>query len=284
MESEEPGWRLQLAGTKGRGDEVPPGMPLTQRIKNGLARLVVPNPTGVPHAQVSLILYDDRGLPTGRLVDVALGAIQHARHEDLSEIANRMPERERWPNHWPGEHYKLLTGIVRLIRPRIVIEIGTFQGLSALTLARHLPEGGAVHTFDIVHHSRIPGCVLRDGDLREGRIKPIVADLTRSSVFEQYRGLFEAAELIFVDAAKDGVMEQVLLDRFESVQFQARPLVVFDDIRVWNMLKIWRNVRRPKLDLTSFGHWSGTGIIDWVEVDGGSHGRRASSGEEAPTR
>jgi len=40
-------------------------------------------------------------------------------------------------------------------------------------------------------------------------------------------------------------------------------LVVFDDIRQWNMLKIWRDITRPKIDLTSFGHWTGTGIIDW---------------------
>lgn len=38
---------------------------------------------------------------------------------------------------------------------------------------------------------------------------------------------------------------------------------LFDDIRVWNMLAIWRGIRRPKLDLTSFGHWSGTGLVDY---------------------
>ncbi len=38
---------------------------------------------------------------------------------------------------------------------------------------------------------------------------------------------------------------------------------MFDDIRVWNMLEIWRGIRRPKLDLTSFGHWSGTGLVDY---------------------
>jgi hypothetical protein len=40
-------------------------------------------------------------------------------------------------------------------------------------------------------------------------------------------------------------------------------LVVFDDIRVMNMVATWRRIARPKLDLTSFGHWSGTGLIDW---------------------
>jgi len=39
--------------------------------------------------------------------------------------------------------------------------------------------------------------------------------------------------------------------------------VLFDDIRLWNMLDIWRSIDFPKLDLTSFGHWSGTGVVQW---------------------
>jgi hypothetical protein len=29
------------------------------------------------------------------------------------------------------------------------------------------------------------------------------------------------------------------------------------------MLDIWYNLDKPKLDLTSFGHWSGTGLVEW---------------------
>ena len=76
--------------------------------------------------------------------------------------------------------------------------------------------------------------------------------------------LFRTAEVIFADGPKDGRFEQVLLDRLEEIGLPQRPLVVFDDIRVWNMLAIWRGVRHPKLDITSFGHWSGTGLIDWA--------------------
>jgi hypothetical protein len=66
-----------------------------------------------------------------------------------------------------------------------------------------------------------------------------------------------------VDAAKDGKLERRLLDQFESVGLKRGALVVFDDIRLWNMLEIWRTIARPKLDVTSIGHWSGTGMVDW---------------------
>jgi hypothetical protein len=58
-------------------------------------------------------------------------------------------------------------------------------------------------------------------------------------------------------------LEPWLLDQFETVAFANAPLIAFDDIRVWNMLKTWRRIRRPKLDLTSFGHWTGTGLVEW---------------------
>ena len=88
-------------------------------------------------------------------------------------------------------------------------------------------------------------------------------DVTRPEGFAKHRKLFEAAQLIYVDAAKDGVMEARLLDLLRTASFRAAPLLVFDDIRLWPMLRIWRTIAHPKLDLTSFGHWTGTGLVEW---------------------
>ncbi len=234
-----------------------------EKIRRRLQRALFPNPTGVADAQPSMILYDDHGAPSDRLFDIAARAIQHARNEDLSSISSRMTTTPRWPDLWPGEHYRLLAGIVRTLRPAQIVEVGTYQGLSALTLAKHLPRDGRLVTYDIVPYASVPGHVFRPEDFSGGRLVQVLADLADERAFESNRAILEGAELIFVDASKDGVFEKVLLERFETVRFRQAPLVVFDDIRVWNMLGIWRGVTRPKLDLTSFGHWSGTGLIDW---------------------
>jgi hypothetical protein len=42
----------------------------------------------------------------------------------------------------------------------------------------------------------------------------------------------------------------------------APTILVLDDTRLLNMIDVWRLIRSPKLDLTSFGHWSGTGLVD----------------------
>lgn len=44
---------------------------------------------------------------------------------------------------------RLLKMFVQMIRPRLVLEIGTYSGYSALCMAEGLPEGGRIYTFEI---------------------------------------------------------------------------------------------------------------------------------------
>lgn len=48
--------------------------------------------------------------------------------------------------HVQGRLLKMLT---RMIRPRTVVELGTFSGYSALCIAEGLDEGAELHTFEI---------------------------------------------------------------------------------------------------------------------------------------
>lgn len=44
---------------------------------------------------------------------------------------------------------RLLRMMVRMIRPRNILEVGTFSGYSAISMAEGLEEGGKVYTFEI---------------------------------------------------------------------------------------------------------------------------------------
>lgn len=44
---------------------------------------------------------------------------------------------------------RLLKMLVRMIRPRNILEVGTFSGYSAICMAEGLEEGGKVYTFEI---------------------------------------------------------------------------------------------------------------------------------------
>ncbi|MFS2051806.1 hypothetical protein ACEN9J_00045 [Variovorax sp. Varisp41] len=118
-------------------------------------------------------------------------------------------------------------------------------------------------TFDLHPWHGFEQTWLAPADFEQGRVRQVLHDISASGGVEAHRALFEAADLVFVDGPKDGHTEARMLDNLATLNLPAHALVVFDDIRVMNMVATWRRIARPKLDLTSFGHWSGTGLIDW---------------------
>ncbi len=181
------------------------------------------------HKEVSLIasLDDEPARPSARLLDIALRAASAAREIALTVYEGRPSAEPHWFDTWPGEHYRLLAALVRTLKPMRVVEIGTFTGMGTLALAQELPAGGSVTTFDLHPWHGFEQTWFAPADFEQGRVR------------------------------------QVLHDIFATLNLPAHALVVFDDIRVMNMVATWRRIARPKLDLTSFGHWSGTGLIDW---------------------
>jgi predicted O-methyltransferase YrrM len=239
---------------------------VVRKVESGL-RGKLPPSVGIRarHVEVSAIasLDDEPAQPSDRLLDIAERVLPVARHISMTAVSNRIVSGPKWPDVWPGEHYKLLAALVQVTGARRVVEIGTYLGLGTLALKQALPPDGSLATLDIVPYANIAGHVLRQTDFDDGRLTQVVSDLTTDHGFEEHQQLLRDADLIFVDAAKDRWQERVFLRRFEEIGFTRGPLAVFDDIRVRNMLQIWRDISRPKLDLTSFGHWSGTGLVDY---------------------
>lgn len=227
--------------------------------------LLLPIPVKAGHCEYSAVFsaVDETSRPSERLLSIAIEAVKHARGIDLEELRARMYRPPYYPDTWPGEHYKLLAGLVIALKPEVIVEIGTATGLSALAMKKYLPPGSKIATFDVVNWKMFRDTCLRDEDFLDGTLVQHVDDLSGADAVSKHRELLEAADLIFIDAAKDGKMEKKFLDNFKAVSFKGSPLLVFDDIRLWNMLRIWREIPLPKLDLTSFGHWSGTGLVDW---------------------
>jgi len=54
-----------------------------------------------------------------------------------------------------------------------------------------------------------------------------------------------------------------ILGNFSKATFRAVPILLFDDIRLWNLLRIWKEICFIKMDMTSFGYLCGTGQGEW---------------------
>lgn len=219
----------------------------------------------VRHYKPSFILSldDEPFQPNSRLIDLSLAAIGRAKEIDLSSVAALFPgEKPKFINQWPGEQYKLLAAFVEILEPRIVVEIGTAAGGSCLTMKKFLPSGGKIITYDIIPWDQYPGTGLKIDDF-DAQLEQRIIDLSKKEQSQTQMATLKEADFIFVDAAKDGLIEQAFCDLFDAVTFTKPPIIFFDDIRFVNMVKIWREIHHPKIDLTSFGHWCGTGVVEW---------------------
>ncbi len=236
-------------------------------LKPKLIKALLPKPLKAGQVEISMVasMDDEPAMPTPWLIDVCLRAIGEAKTVDLSALSQRIGSGPDYPAIWPGEHYRLLAGFVKCLKPDVVVEIGTFRGIGTLALATYLTDTAKIATFDPIHWNTVATTVLRDSDFSE-RFVQYNDDLADMRDVEKHRDLLQSADIIFIDAAKDGVMERSFINNLKALGLKQNAIVIFDDIRLWNMLDIWRSINLSKIDLTSFGHWSGTGVVQWHPV------------------
>jgi caffeoyl-CoA O-methyltransferase len=113
---------------------------------------------------------------------------------------------------------RLLETIVFLQQPRLVVEIGTYSGYSALTMARALPAGGRLVTLEV---SEEHAAFAERHLAAEPRI-----ELVRGPALHSLAALDGPFDLVFIDADKTGY-----LDYYEAVvpKLAERGLIVADN-------------------------------------------------------
>lgn len=168
-------------------------------------------------------------------------------------------------NVFPGEHYRLLAGLVAHMKPSRCVDIGTFTGMSAKIMVDFAPQNCKIHTFDVLPWGSFRTHLGQD-QFDSGKVVQYLVGLSQESVFSQYSSLIDDADIIFCDAPKDDIFERQFLKNLSQFRFKKkRRYLLLDDIKFINMFSVWRSIKSPKLDMTSFGHWSGTGIVDVSE-------------------
>lgn len=117
---------------------------------------------------------------------------------------------------------RFLALVSQLLRPRRVLEIGTFMGYSALCLAEGLSEDGQLHTIELrdVDADRAAGYFARSN--RADRII-----LHRGNALGIIPTLDETWDLVFIDADKPGYS-----DYYRLVLPRVRPggLIIADNV------------------------------------------------------
>lgn len=213
-------------------------------------------------ASLLLSLDDDPWGPSQRLYHLAADIASLAPRITHRGLETRHSVGRRWFETFPGEHYNLLTALAMLIGPSIIWEFGTDTGMSAVAMREGSPLA-RIYTVDTRPWPATVEPWLIEADFADEAMTQVVADMASPELFEVWGECIAGAELIFVDGPKNGATEWQFLERLAAVRFRRFPIIVFDDIRVLNMVHIWRAIARPKMDLTSYGHHTGTGLVDW---------------------
>lgn len=166
-------------------------------------------------------------------------------------------------NVFPGDHYRLLAALIKLVKPQLMVDIGTFTGLSARVMGEYSNENTDVITFDIAPYEEFADTVLTPDICAKHGIQQKIEDLSDPDVFHDNTDLLKSADFIMCDGPKDNRFEPIFLQQLAKLAMPCKKRwMLLDDIRFLDMVGLWRAIQSPKIDLTSFGHFSGTGLVD----------------------
>jgi predicted O-methyltransferase YrrM len=120
---------------------------------------------------------------------------------------------------------RFLSMLSTLVAPKLVLDIGTFTGYSALCLAEGLATGGVLHTIDVDGtHSPMVRRYIEKAGFTE-RIVPHIGPA--ADIIPWIDGVFD---LVFIDADKEGYMRY-----FDLVVDRMRPggTIIADNV-LWS--------------------------------------------------
>lgn len=176
---------------------------------------------------------------------------------------NKIQPDFEYANIYPGEHYRLLSGLIKGLKPAVCVDIGTYRGCSARVMLDNNEPNSRIYTFDIEDYNSFDWTVLKDSDFEGERLVFIKEDLGDEEVFNKHTELLDSANFIMLDGPKNDVFEGLFLAQLSKANLSRKPRWLFiDDIRFPNMQKLWRRIQSPKIDLSSFGHFSGSGLVN----------------------
>jgi caffeoyl-CoA O-methyltransferase len=97
---------------------------------------------------------------------------------------------------------RFLEFLVRLARPQLVLELGTFTGYSSISMAPALPEGGRIITCDIDERAQ----AIAKRYAEEAGVADRI-DYRLGPGLETIAGLDGPFDFVFIDADKDGYVD-----------------------------------------------------------------------------
>ena len=201
-------------------------------------------------------------------LDLKLSNIHRLTNEFLADNAN-IAQIEDVKKPCGDEHYFFLAALTSQLKNKKIIELGTHNGRSTVALNYgnlKYNNNNEIYTYDI-NYFLLPN-IFRNTNINF-RMENLFDGETREKNKEQIL----SSDLIFIDVdPHEGVVEYDMYLWLKHNNYKG--LILLDDIHLGpghlgttsgnSMQLFWDKIEDEyKLDLTSVGHWSGTGIVSF---------------------
>lgn len=165
------------------------------------------------------------------------------------KISNCIPNWYRQYYHLQAgqEHYRLLSYFATQYNYEILTDLGTNRGASAVALS--VNPSNLVYSIDIEN--------VKEGESLPSNCEYAIGNiLWNTDIFDRVLN----SRFIMMDIDHEYHNEIQIYRRLAEREWKG--IIVCDDIHLNDPMKrFWDEVSHPKLDITKYGHISGTGVI-----------------------
>ena len=138
--------------------------------------------------------------------DILVYCEEHS-HEDsalLEELIDYTHQTEDVPQMISGSHVgNFLQGLIKISKAKKILEVGMFTGYSALKMAEVLPEGGVIHTCELMERHVQTASSFFNRSQYKDKIK--IFEGEANSTLEQLK--IDSYDFVFIDADKQNYCE-----------------------------------------------------------------------------
>lgn len=154
------------------------------------------------------------------------------------------------------QEYRLYSYLSTLFNDIKILDIGTYNGRSAVSLSHN--ENNKVISYNINDDIKDLNHKIYTKSNIEFLIKNVLDDLNEEFLND--------VKIVLIDIDHFYTIEKLIIDKLKELNYDG--IILLDDIihpspkEFEAMQKLWNEIEDEKYDITKYGHWSGTGLIN----------------------
>lgn len=176
----------------------------------------------------------------------------------FEKLMPHLPHKQDEFKQMQGEPYSLYAYISTLINNKIILDVGTRMGLSALAFSYN--ENNKIISYDLKEQGA--------SNIQKENIQFKIMDFRNDDSLD-----YDNVEVIMIDVdPHDGIQEREMYDFLKNKNWSG--LLILDDILdSWSVVisganpqemhRWWNEIAEEKYDLSNVGHYSGTGLVNF---------------------